>query len=477
MGLFTDHYELTMAQAFFLSGKKETNASFDYFFRNPPFKGSYVIYAGLQDLLELLKNYEFDRKDCDFLHKSGFHPDFIEYLSNFHFGGTIYAPKEGEIVFPVEPVMRVEGNIIESQLIETLILNTINFESLIATKASRIRFSSGDKRVIDFGLRRAPGIGGIQASRAAIIGGINSTSNLLAASLNNIESTGTIAHSWIQSFDSELEAFRAFSKSYPEKCVLLVDTYDTLKQGLPNAIITAKEMEQRGERMLGIRLDSGDLAYLSKKARKMLDNAGLDYVKIIASNQLDEYVIRSLKEQQAPIDIFGVGTSLATGRPDAALDGVYKLVESNGIPRLKMSEDYEKMILPGKKKIIRLLDDENKFYADAVAIENETGFTRIYHPYKPDKSTEISKFKQELLLQPVVEKGKQTHANLSLKMIAEYTKNRFNQLHDEHKRFEFPHIYKVGITEKLMSLRTQIINKIKNETSLVNKNTNSRELK
>lgn len=460
-GLFTDHYELTMAQAFFLSGKKDMTASFDYFFRNAPFKGSYVIFAGLQDLLVMLDNYEFDKKDCDFLHKAGFESDFIEFLRGFRFKGNIYSPREGEIVFPVEPVIRVEGNIIETQLIETLLLNTINFESLIATKASRVRFSAGDKRIVDFGLRRAQGIGGIQASKATIIGGVNSTSNLLAAYLNDIESTGTLAHSWIQSFDDELESFREFAKAFPKKCILLVDTYDTLKKGIPNAIIVAKEMEKRGEKMLGIRLDSGDLAYLSKKARKMIDNAGLDYVKIIASNQLDEYVIRSLKEQKAPIDVFGVGTNMVTGRPDAALDGVYKLVESNGKPRLKISEDIEKMILPGKKKIIRLLDEENKFYADAVAMENEDDFDRIYHPFRPEKSTETAKFKQEALLHQVVKMGKVSMNPQPLKMIAEYAAKRFGQLPDEHKRFEFPHIYKVGITEKLMNLRSQLVNDIK----------------
>lgn len=460
-GLFTDHYELTMAQAFFLSGKKDMTASFDYFFRNPPFKGSYVVYAGLQDLLNLLESYEFGKEDCDFLHKTGFHSDFIEYLKGFRFRGNILAPLEGEIVFPVEPVMRVEGNIIETQLIETLLLNTINFESLIATKASRVRFSAGEKRIVDFGLRRAQGLGGIQASRAAVIGGVNSTSNLFAASLYDIESTGTLAHSWIQSFDDELEAFRAFSMAFPKKCILLVDTYDTLKKGIPNAITVAKEMENRGEKMHGIRLDSGDLAYLSKRARKMLDHAGLEYVKIIASNQLDEYVIRSLREQNAPIDVFGVGTSLVTGRPDAALDGVYKLVESNEKPRLKISEDFEKMILPGRKKIIRLLDEEDKFYADAVALADETEFDRIYHPFRPEKSTEINKYKKELLLNHVIRGGNSVSENRSVKTIAEYSKTRMKQLPDEHKRFEFPHIYKVGITQKLMDLRSQLVNDIK----------------
>jgi nicotinate phosphoribosyltransferase len=460
-GLFTDHYELTMAQAFFLSGKKDLTASFDYFFRSSPFKGSYVIFAGLDDFLDLLNDYEFDKKDCEFLLKAGFHKDFVNYLEEFRFKGNIYAPHEGEIVFPIEPVMRVEGNIIEAQLIETLLLNTINFESLIATKASRVKFSAGDKRIVDFGLRRAQGIGGIQASKAAVIGGVDSTSNLLAAYLNDIDSTGTLAHSWIQSFDDELEAFRAFSLAFPKKCVLLVDTYDTLKKGVPNSILVAKEMEQRGEKMLGIRLDSGDLAYLSKRARKMLDQAGLDYVKIIASNQLDEYVIRSLKEQKAPIDVFGVGTSMVTGRPDAALDGVYKLVESNGKPRLKISEDIEKMILPGKKKIIRLLDEDDKFYADAVALEDEKYFERIYHPFRPEKSTEISKYKQELLLHQAIRKGKVSIEKKTLSFISEYSKNRFHQLPDEHKRFEFPHIYKVGISQKLLDLRTQLVHDIK----------------
>ncbi len=319
-----------MAQGYFLSGKKDTPARFDYFFRKAPFNGSFVIFAGLHNLLEMLEGFSFDTDALYFLESRRFNPKFLEYLGNFRFEGNVFASPEGEIVFPYEPLISVEGSLIECQLIESMLLNIINFKSLIATKASRISHAAGNREFVDFGLRRGQGTGSIQASRAAIIGGAASTSNMLAACHYGLKSTGTQAHSWIQSFEDELSAFRQFSRTFPENCILLVDTYDTLRTGVPNAIKVAKEMEREGNKLSGIRLDSGDLAYLSKNARKMLDDEGLQYVKIIASNQLDEYVIRSLREQNAPIDSFGVGTNLITGKKDAALDGVYKLVHSDG---------------------------------------------------------------------------------------------------------------------------------------------------
>src|SRR5208282_1892995 len=365
-GLYTDHYELTMAQGYFFNNKKNTPACFDYFFRKNPFEGGSVIFAGLIDLLEVLETLRFDDEDCKYLRSIGFAAEFVEYLKGFEFRADIYAPEEGEVVFPYEPVVRVEGNIIETQIIETILLNMLNFESLIATKAARIRRAAGDRLVIDFGLRRAQGLGGIHATRAAVIGGANSTSNVYSAFMFDLVSAGTQAHSWIQSYDDELAAFRDFAKSFPQRCVFLVDTYDTLKSGIPNAVTVAREMEARGEKLSGIRLDSGDLAYLSKKARKMLDDAGLNYVKIMASNQLDEYLIKSLLEQGAPIDAFGVGTKLVTGGNDAALDGVYKLTMCGSRSRLKISENPEKISLPGIKDVFRCVDERGMFYADCV---------------------------------------------------------------------------------------------------------------
>ena len=292
-------------------------------------------------------------------------------LKAFDFKADIYAPEEGEVVFPYEPVVRVEGNIIETQIIETMLLNILNFESLIATKASRIRHAAGDRLVIDFGLRRAQGLGGVLASKAAVIGGVNSTSNVYSAFMFGLVSAGTQAHSWIQSYDDEITAFRDFARAFPKNCVFLVDTYDTLKSGIPNAITVAREMEAQGEKLFGVRLDSGDLAYLSKSARKMLDDSGLHYVKIVTSNQLDEYLIKSLLEQGAPVDAFGVGTKLVTGLDDAALDGVYKLAMSGSKPRLKISESPEKIILPGIKNVFRCIDDNGKFYADCIVLADE----------------------------------------------------------------------------------------------------------
>ncbi len=461
MGLYTDHYELTMAQGYFLNNKKNTPACFDYLFRKNPFKGGYVIFAGLMDLLEVLETLSFDEEDCNYLRSIGFAAEFVEYLKRFEFRADIYAPEEGEVVFPYEPVVRVEGNIIETQIIETILLNMLNFESLIATKAARIRHAAGDRVVIDFGLRRAQGLGGIHGTRAAVIGGVNSTSNVYSAFMFDLVSAGTQAHSCIQSYDDELAAFRDFAKSFPQRCVFLVDTYDTLKSGIPNAVTVAREMEARGEKLSGIRLDSGDLAYLSKKARKMLDDAGLNYVKIMASNQLDEYLIKSLLDQGAPVDAFGVGTKLITGQDDAALDGVYKLTMSGSRPRLKISENPEKIILPGTKDVLRCIDDKGMFYADCVALSGEGNIETIYHPHDPGMNCMVGQYKKEGLFRKVMDKGRIVMDKKKPTEIAKHVRARMGQLPDEHKRFENPHIYKVGITRKLMDLRSGIVDEIR----------------
>lgn len=455
---YTDHYQLAMGQAYFLSGRKDESAVFDYFFRKNPFGGGYAVFAGLPDLLAVLEELHFDKEDLDFLKAQSFHPDYLTYLENFRFTGTVYAPPEGDLAFPTRPVLRVDGNLIETQLIETVLLNILNFQSLIATKASRMRLMARDRVLIDFGLRRAQGPAGYYASRAAVIGGFDATSNVRAARDYNLQPSGTMAHSFVQSHESEVEAFRSFAAARPDDCVLLVDTYNTLKSGMPNAIIVAKEMERKGQRLKGIRLDSGDLSYLAQKGRAMLDEAGLHYVKIAASNQLDEYLIRSLMDQGAPIDVFGVGTSLVTGQPDAALDGVYKLAKTDGQPVIKLSENFSKVTLPDKKQVWRAINNEGFFLgADVVAIEDETDIFKMHHPFVPHQSFTIGAYETEPLLRPVMARGKIVYDPPSLLQTARYTRERLEMLPAEYKRFENPHIYKVGISTGLKALRDRLI--------------------
>ena len=463
-GLYLDYYELTMTQGYFLSNRHNLKANFDYFFRNNPFGTGYTVFAGLADFLDLLQMFRFGEESINFLKSKGFKDEFLDYLKGFSFKGDIYSAKEGEIVFPYEPLIRVEGNIVETQIIESLLLNIINFESLIATKARRIRFAAKDKIIADFGLRRGQALAAFFASRAAIIGGVNSTSNVLSAFNYDLIPAGTQAHSWIQSFGDELEAFRKFAEIYPDNCILLVDTFDTLKSGIPNAIKVAKELEQKGKKLKAIRLDSGDLAYFSKKARKMLDEAGLDYVKIAASNQLDEYLIKSLDEQSAPIDFFGVGTNLITGQKDAALDGVYKISQIENRPTIKLSEDISKVTLPGIKKIYRYFNGEDKFYADCIALNDENDIDLMFHPFDIYKKCNLKDLKREEILEQVVRNGNVIIQDKSINEIASYTEFRFSQLPDEHKRFEYPHIYKVGISPKLLELRDNLIRKNKEDT-------------
>ncbi len=455
---YTDQYELAMGQAYFLAGRKDETAVFDYFYRKNPFQGGYTIFAGLPDLLAVLEGFRFDKEDLNFLKAQPFHRDYLRYLEDFSFRGSIYSPPEGDLVFPTRPVLRVEGGLIETQVIETVLLNILNFESLIATKASRMRLAAGDCVLIDFGLRRAQGLGGYHASRAAVIGGFDGTSNARSARDYNLQASGTMAHSYVQSHESELEAFRSFASSAPDNCVLLVDTYNTLKSGIPNAIIVAKEMERKGRRLKGIRLDSGDLAYLAKRSRTMLDEAGLDYVKISASNQLDEYVIRSLRGQGAPIDVFGVGTNLVTGQPDAALDGVYKMAESDGHAVIKISENVTKITLPSRKQTWRAIDNQGLFFgADVVGLEDEKKIAVMHHPFVPHQSLSIEPHETEPLLHPVMTRGKIVYDPPSLPRTVEYTRERLDMLPVEYKRFENPHIYKVGITSNLKDLTDRLI--------------------
>ena len=461
---YTDQYQLSMAQVYFKKGQKEQQAVFDYYFRKLPFKSGYAIFSGLEDLLEILKKLRFSEDDLEFLKEQGFEKDFLEYLKDFQFKGKIYSVKEGDIVFPTRPILQVEASIIEAQIIETILLNLLNFQTLIATKASRMRLVAGDATLLDFGLRRAQASGGYFATRAAIIGGFNGTSNVVAGKDFDIPVSGTMAHSFVQSYDDELRAFRDFAEGRPENCVLLVDTYNTLKSGIPNAIKVAMEMEERGQKLLAVRLDSGDLSYFAKESRKMLDAAGLDYVKIAASNQLDEHVIKSLLEQQAPIDIFGVGTNLVTGDPDGALDGVYKLAFSAGKPRIKISESIIKITLPHKKQVFRIKDENGKCIgADVIGLYHEDNIQEMHHPFEPYKSMNLKYYKQEALLELVMDKGKVLQKKRSLSEISEYSIARLSELPIEYKRFNNPHIYKIGISELLKEERDQLIKMQKNK--------------
>ena len=448
LGLYTDYYELSMAQGYLLAGKKDEPTVFDYFFRTNPFEGGFLVFAGLADLLSALLSFRYSEENLAYLKKLGLHPDFIGYLK--------------ELVFPNEPILRVEGDIIEAQLIETLVLNILNFQSLIATKSFRMKLACGEKPFSDFGLRRAHGTGGIQASRAAIIGGASSTSNVHTGFLYNTPVSGTMAHSWVQSFADELTAFREYARFNPENSIFLADTYDTLRSGIPNAINVAKELEKSGNKLVGVRLDSGDLAYLSKKARKMLDAAGLSYVRRIVSNQLNEYVINSLHEQNAPIDIFGIGTELVTGKPDASLDGVYKLALCNEIPRMKISENIEKMTFPGRKLLYRYFDGEGNFFRDGILLEQEDPNTCdcIFNPIYPDKWSSVAGLRRELLHHKVYGNNQLTHPLPDPKQCQEYLFSRAALLPSEHKRFIMPHIYKVGTSRELIKLRDQLKKKI-----------------
>jgi nicotinate phosphoribosyltransferase len=452
--LYTDYYQFVMAQGFFLAGKSQTAAVFDYFFRENPFGSGYVIFAGLSDLLEVLESLKFEKEEIDYLESLGFNGDFLQHLKNFRFTGTIYSMREGELVFPFEPIVRVDGNLIECQLIETLLLNLLNFQSLIATKASRMRYAAGNCKLVDIGLRRAQGLGGIHGSKAAIIGGFDATSNTISARHYSLDVAGTHSHSWIQSFGDELTAFRKFAELYPDNCVLLVDTYNTMRSGLPNAIKVAKEMEVEGKRLKAIRLDSGDLALLSKKARAALDSAKLNYVQIIVSNQLDEHLISSILQQGAPVDAFGVGTRLLSAFNCSALQGVYKQCIAGEQPTLKFSDNYAKTTLPGRKKVMRYFDPTGQFDMDGIMMENEQGVDIFYHPFFSEQHRNVEEYTAKPLVYKVMDRGK-IIGKLPLPMeSARYATHRLICLPPEYRRFENPKQYKVGISPSLMRLRS-----------------------
>lgn len=460
---YTDFYQLTMGQSHFLNGNKDKTVVFDYFFRRLPFKGGYAVFAGLHELLEELPFIAFTTDDLEYLEEQGFHKDFLEYLSQFRFRGNIYSVEEGDLIFPNSPILMVEASVIEAHLLETMLLNLLNFQSLVATKARRIRDVSNGKTILELGLRRAQGLGGHHAAKAAYLGGCDGTSNVLASDLFNIPVSGSMAHAFIQSYEEEIDAFRAFAETHPDNCILLIDTYNTLEQGLPNAITVAKELENHGHRLRAIRLDSGDLGYLSKACRKKLDEAGLPYVKIAASNQIDEHIVKSLEEQEAPIDIYGVGTSLVTGKPDAALDGVYKMSVFEGAPRMKLSETLVKTSLPFKKQVFRAFKDNAQMAGiDCISLYAEEAPDRMYHPFEPHRNLDLSPYELRPMLHPVMINGKPVNrSGTDLAAIRNRSLDVFESLPQEYRRFDFPHEYKTGISAKLMEGRDTLLRRVR----------------
>mgnify|MGYP000857577122 CR=1 FL=1 len=477
LALLTDFYQLTMMNGYLKHNIHEDIVVFDFFFRKNPCKSNYTIIAGMEQAVDYIENLKFTEDDITYLRGLGFNEDFLDALKDFKFSGTIYAVPEGSIMFPNEPILRVKARSFEAQLIETALLNIINFQSLIATKASRICEAAEGDNVFEFGLRRAQAPdAGVYGARAAIIGGCSSTSNVLTGKLFDIPVVGTQAHSWIQSFDTELEAFQAYADTYPDNCLLLVDTYDTLNSGVPNAIKVFKELKEKGYEPKGIRIDSGDIAYFSKEARKMLDAAGFEGVSIVASSDLDEEVIYSLKMQKAAIDSWGVGTKLITSSGCPALGGVYKLsaVEQNGefIPKLKISENPEKITNPGYKKVIRIYDTlHNKAQADLIMLEDEVIDTdkplTIFHPVYTWKKKTFVDYKIREMLIPMYVDGKLVYPRKTVKEIKAYTVEELNTLWPEYKRFNRPQLYKVDLSEKLWHLRNDMLNTYKEKGSLL----------
>lgn len=457
--LYTDYYEYSMTQGYYLSGKGRDEAVFDIFYRQNPYGGGYAIAAGLRDAVEYVLNMRFTSEELVYLSSLGYKDDFLQMLEKMRFTGDITAVPEGEVVFPGEPIISVKGPLIETQLLEGLILSTVNFQTLIATKARRMVCAAEGRIISDFGLRRAQGDGGMGASRACFVGGVASTSNVLLAFEEGVPVGGTMAHSWIQSFDSELESFRAYAQMHPDDSVLLLDTYDTLRQGLPNAVIVGRELEKQGHHLQGVRLDSGDLSYLSKKVRAVLDENGLTHTKVSVSNQLDEYVIESLMDQGAPIDMFGVGTRLATGYSDGALDGVYKMVQLKGKPIIKISENPAKINLPGEKELYRYYDaGDGLWLLDGLCLTGgDDEPTVLMHPDFDYKKTEVAGLKRENIRKEIVRKGELVYTFPTLLETRTWSAQRFSLLYGEHKRFANPHAYHIGVSRELFDLRRSLI--------------------
>lgn len=469
--LMTDFYELTMMQGYFMEHRTE-KVVFDLFYRSNPCGNGYAICAGLEQVIDYVKQLCFSSEDIDYLRSlSIFHEDFLNYLADFHFTGDIYAIPEGTVVFPMEPLVKVVAPIMEAQLIETTLLNLINHQSLIATKAARVCFAAKGAPVMEFGLRRAQGPdAGILGARAAVIGGCVGTSNVLTGKTFDVPVLGTHAHSWIMSFPNEYTAFLTYAKLYPQNTTLLVDTYDTLHSGVPNAIRVFKELEAQGKlpSSYGIRLDSGDLAYLSKEARKLLDDAGFPAATICASSDLDEYLISSLISQDAKINTWGVGTNLITSKDCPAFGGVYKLAavekENRLLPKIKLSENPQKITNPGNKTVYRIYQKDNhKIKADLIALADEEFSSDqemlLFDPNATWKKTLLSGGSYELreLLVPVFKDGVCVYQSPSLMEIQSYCKSELDTLWDESKRLVNPNEVHVDLSTALFQLKNELI--------------------
>ena len=468
--MLTDFYELTMANGYFENGMGNTISYFDLFFRNVPENGGFAIMAGLDQAIDYMNNLKFDDDDIEFLRSKGiFCEEFLTYLKNFEFKCDVWAIPEGTPIFPNEPVMTVRGPAIQAQFVETMLLICINHQSLIATKANRIVRAAEGRPVMEFGSRRAQGFdGAIYGARAAYIGGCCGTACTITDKEMGTPALGTMAHSWIQMFDSELEAFRAYAKSYPKGTTLLVDTYNVLKSGVPNAITVFKEMRARGEKPAGIRIDSGDITYLSKRARQMLDDEGFPDVKIVASNSLDEYIIRDILMQGAKIDSFGVGERLITSKSEPVFGGVYKLaaIEKDGeiIPKIKVSENVTKITNPDFKEVWRLFDTSTgKAIADVLTCRGEViDDTRPYVIFDPEhtyKRKLLSNFSAVKLMERIFDGGKCVYASPSAEDIKAYCAAQLDTLWDELKRFEYPHKYYVDLSQKLWDKKNKLLEK------------------
>lgn len=470
--MLMDLYELTMANGVFTSDMRDTVTYFDMFFRRVPDKGGYAIMAGLEQLIEYMNDLHFDDEDIEYLKSLNlFCDEFIDYLNDFKFDCDVWAIPEGTVIFPQEPIVTVRGTAMQALMLETMILVTINHQSLIATKSNRIVRAAEGKSVMEFGARRAHGSGAAYyGARAAIIGGCTGTSCLLTAKDFGVKASGTMAHSWVQLFKDEYTAFKTYAEKYPDSCMLLVDTYNVLKSGIPNAIKVFDEvLKPLGKRPMGIRIDSGDITYITKKARKMLDEAGYSDCKICVSNSLDEYLIRDMNRQGAKIDTYGVGERLITASSEAVFGGVYKLsaVEKDGeiIPKIKISENIAKITLPGVKIPWRLYDrDTGKAIADVITLGYEKIDSsepyEIFDPVHTWKRKIITNFVAKKLQVKVFEKGKLVYENPSVKEISEYRAAQVESMWDEVKRFENPHTYYIDLSEDLWNLRNDLLNKL-----------------
>lgn len=470
--LLTDLYEITMGYGFFKEKKQDEIAVFDLFFRQNKMI-TYSIAAGLQQAIEYVENLHFSEDDISYLRSlSLFDEEFLTYLSEMRFTGDIYAVREGEPVFPGEPILTVKAPLIQAQFLETALLNIVNHQTLIATKSSKICRSAQNDGVMEFGLRRAQGPdAGIYGARAAVIGGCASTSNVLAGQMFSIPVSGTMAHSWVMDFPSEYEAFKAYADAFPDNCLLLVDTYDTLGSGVPNAIRVFDYLKEKGYKAKGIRLDSGDLAYLSKRARKMLDAAGYENTIICASGDLDEYSINSLKAQGAKIDLWGVGTKLITSEDMPALGGVYKLAavydpQGTEYPKIKISDNSAKITNPGFKQVYRITEKETgKAIADLIALReekfDESEPLTISHPIERWKQMTVTDYSLTPLLIPVILAGERVYSFPSLAEIKAYSAEKLSAFWEEYTRLDVPHLFKVDLSDELYALKERLLSEAK----------------